>query len=159
MESRSEDSSRLILVAMTSRRPFNPLQEESSQRGRGESQMCYHLCSFTEKISAIASELILPKGLAARSILSAPLVYSVIPHVQARYLPASHSVFKVLSVPCCSNARFVVVTLCYPGNTKTVQTKSSEVRTQVGDIRNTGRLNNIRIKESMQGASGSKPGN
>lgn len=145
MEPRSEDSTRLILVAMTARWPFNPLQEESSQRGRGESQMCYHLCSFTGKISAIASELILPTGLAGRSILSAPLVCSVIPHFQARYLPASYSFFKDLSVPCCSNARFVVVTLCYPENTKTVQTKSSEVRTQVGDIRNTGKLNNIRI--------------
>lgn len=145
MESRSEDSTRLIMVAMTSRRPFNPLQEESSQRGRGESQMCYHLCSFRWKSSAIASELILPTGLAGRSILSAPLVCSVIPHFQARHLPASYSVFKVPSVSCCSSAHFVVVTLCYPGNTKTVQTRSSEARTQVGDIRDTGRLNNIRI--------------
>lgn len=145
MESRTEDSTRLILVAMTSRRPFNPLQEESSQRGWGESQKCCHLCSFTGKISAIASELILPTGLAGRSILSAALVRSVIPHFQDHYLPASYSVFKVPSVSCCSNAHFVVVTLCYPGNTKTVRTRSSEARTQVGVIRNTGRLNNIII--------------
>lgn len=63
MESRSEGSIRLTVVAMAFRQPFNPLQEESSQRGWGESQMCYHLCSFMAKSSTNASELILPTDL------------------------------------------------------------------------------------------------
>lgn len=142
----SEDSIRLSSVAMASRQPFNPLQAESSQRGWGESQMCYHLCSSVVKISTIASELILPTGLGRQ-------INTIIPFSARHLLPTFRIIiYQPISPSLKSHqcligaiAHFVVVTLCYPWDTKTALRRASEARTRVGDVRNAGRLNMVRI--------------
>lgn len=61
---------------------------ELFQREQGDSQMCYHLCSFIAKFFPIASgrKLILPTGLIGRSILLSLLELNIIIHFRAHYL-------------------------------------------------------------------------
>lgn len=73
-------SIRQALITIASRWPLKSLQGESSQKEQGDSQTCYHLCSFIAKFFTIANELILPTGLARQ-------INTVIPFRAQYYYP------------------------------------------------------------------------
>lgn len=107
-------SIRQVLVAMASRWPLKSLQAETARRGHGDSQMCYHVCSFIAKSFTIASELILPTDLVRQINTSVPFrAQYYYPLWGSIFYQPDYSIFKVSSGSFWSNTHCVIVSLCH----------------------------------------------